>query len=195
MNATPDRIYEFSPYRLETAERLLLRDGKPVALTPKAFETLLVLVRRSGHVVRKDDLMSQVWPDAVVEEANLARNVWTLRKALGDDNGEAKYIETIPKLGYRFVASVTELTAEAVENPPAVGEALPAATRRFRPFALTLVALVAVGVLSVGLIQSWRSPASAPLASAGATFLTDGSHDDVGASWNGDGRIYFSRAV
>jgi DNA-binding winged helix-turn-helix (wHTH) protein len=113
MSKQINHIYEFGEFRLETSERLLLRNGHPISLTPKAFETLLALVRSGGHLVEKDELMKQIWADAYVEEANLARNVWALRKALADDNDEHRYIETVPKLGYRFVAPVTELSGEA----------------------------------------------------------------------------------
>lgn len=102
-------LYEFGEFRLDAAERVLRRGDKLVPLTSKAFETLLVLVQRGGHVVEKDELMKEVWADTIVEEANLARNIWTLRKALGDDEGEHRYIETVPKRGYRFVARVTTL--------------------------------------------------------------------------------------
>src|SRR5215471_7911411 len=107
-----NKIYEFGDFQLDPVERLLLRQGKPVSLTPKAFDTLLALVHQSGHVIEKDELLRQVWADTVVEEVNLARNIWTLRKLLGDGNGEHRYIETVPKVGYRFVAPVTELPAE-----------------------------------------------------------------------------------
>jgi TolB-like protein/DNA-binding winged helix-turn-helix (wHTH) protein/Tfp pilus assembly protein PilF len=113
MSKEINQIYEFGEFHLETAERLLLRAGKPISLTPKAFEMLLALIRSGGHVVEKDELMEQVWPDAFVEEANLARHVWALRKALGDDDDAHQYIETVPKLGYRFVASVTEVPDRA----------------------------------------------------------------------------------
>ena len=109
MSKQINQIYEFGEFHLETADRLLLRAGKQVSLTPKAFEMLLALIRNRGHVVEKDELMKQVWPDAFVEEANLARHVWGLRKALGDDDDVHRYIETVPKLGYRFVATVTEV--------------------------------------------------------------------------------------
>ncbi len=99
-------IYEFGEFRVESADRRLLRNGQPISLTPKVFETLLALVRSGGHVVEKDELMKLVWPDAFVEEANLARNVWALRKALDDDNGEHRYIETVSNRGYRFIAMV-----------------------------------------------------------------------------------------
>ena len=102
------QLYEFGPFRLDTAEHFLLRDGKPVPLTPKAFETLLVLVRNSGHLVEKEELMSLLWPNSFVEESNLNRNISMLRKALGETSADHPYIETVPKLGYRFVADVTE---------------------------------------------------------------------------------------
>ena len=79
MSKQINHIYEFGEFQLQTAERLLLREGRPISLTPKAFETLLILVQSSGHVVEKDDLMRAVWAEAFVEEANLARNIWTLR--------------------------------------------------------------------------------------------------------------------
>ncbi len=96
-------FYEFGPFRIDLTERVLLREGQPVQLTPKAFETLLVLVQHCGHVVGKDELMKRVWPDTFVEEVGLARNISALRKILEDD-----YIETIPKRGYRFRAEVRE---------------------------------------------------------------------------------------
>jgi len=195
MTAPGDRVYEFGQCRLETADRLLLRDGKPVPLTPKAFETLLALVRRSGHVVKKDDLMSQVWPDSVVEEANLARNVWTLRKALGDMDGEPKYIETIPKLGYRFVAPVTERSLEQAAQPAPPPAAPSRARRPLYPLAVTVLACVTAGLIWVVLVQSRRQALSSTSVSDAPTLLTDGRHDDVGASWNGNGLVYFSRAV
>src|SRR6266852_1864283 len=114
MSKQLNHLYEFGEFRLDAAERLLLHEGKSVPLTPKAFDTLLVLVQRSGHLVEKDDLMKEVWKEAFVEEANLARNIWTLRKALGDEGDEYHYIETVPKLGYRFVAQVRERRDEAV---------------------------------------------------------------------------------
>jgi Tol biopolymer transport system component/DNA-binding winged helix-turn-helix (wHTH) protein len=101
-------VYEFGPFRLDPAERLLLRAGTPVSLTPKVFDTLLVLVENGGHLVEKDALMKRLWPDTFVEEVTLARNISDLRKALAEDSNGQKYINTVPKRGYRFVASVTE---------------------------------------------------------------------------------------
>lgn len=112
-------LYEFGPFRLDATERLLLRDEQHVPLTPKAFETLLVLVEHGGHVIDKEELMKKVWPDTFVEEVNLAKNVSSLRKIL-DTEQSNHYIETIPKRGYRFVASVREVWAE--EHTPTVEE-------------------------------------------------------------------------
>ena len=94
-------IYEFGPFRLETGERRLLRDGRPIRLRGKVFDTLCVLVSRPGRLVEKDDLIAAVWPDTVVEENNLAHNINALRKALGDGT----LIETVPGKGYRFAGA------------------------------------------------------------------------------------------
>ncbi len=210
MTKPANRIFEFGPFRLETAERLLLRAGARISVTPKAFETLLVLVQNNGRLVEKEDLMKQVWPDAIVEEANLARNVWTLRKALGDGSGADIYIETIPKLGYRFVARVTELPGlenwSGIQGPPEKPivnaeeddkpRKLPLATlsavnhRRWVP-----VVLVALALTSVVLVGFWRGRTLPAKGEDSFTLLTDGSHDDVGAYWAGSGQIYFSRSL
>jgi DNA-binding winged helix-turn-helix (wHTH) protein len=107
-------IYEFGPYRLDAAERILSRDGAIVPLQPKVFDLLLVLVERRGRLLEKDELMKAIWPNTVVEEVNLANNVSILRKTIGE-NGR-QYIETAPKLGYRFVAEVRELNKEGAER-------------------------------------------------------------------------------
>ena len=99
-------VYEFGPFKLEPEERQLCRDGRPVSLTPKAFDTLQALVARAGRAVRKDELMATVWPDANVGDATLAQNIFALRRVLGD----GRVIETVPKFGYRFVTPVRELT-------------------------------------------------------------------------------------
>lgn len=109
------RLYEFGQFRLDSAEHLLLRDGAPVPVTPKVFDTLLVLVENGGHLVEKDQLMKSLWPDTFVEEATLARNISDLRKALGEASNGQKYIDTVPKRGYRFVAAVSEVSDEGDE--------------------------------------------------------------------------------
>jgi TolB-like protein len=103
--------YEFGPFSLEPAQRLLRRDGYPVSLTPKATEILLLLLKNAGQLVEKEDLISEIWPNTFVEEANLTQNIFTLRRALGDDGTGAKYIETVSRRGYRFVAAVRKVAA------------------------------------------------------------------------------------
>lgn len=127
-----DSVYEFGPFRLNAKERVLLRDGRLVPLAPKALSTLLVLVRNKGHVVEKDVLMTEVWPDEIVEEGNLTQHVFMARRALGETTGSPGYIETIPRRGYRFLesaqpkaAAVTSLNSVQREAPEA---ARPSAT-------------------------------------------------------------------
>jgi TolB-like protein/DNA-binding winged helix-turn-helix (wHTH) protein len=110
------QTYEFGPFRLLPDERLLLREGKPLPVPPRIFDTLLVLVENSGHLVKKEDLMKRVWPDAFVEEVNLAQNISALRRTLGEADGGSQYIETVPKAGYRFAA----IAAQAAEPAPIV---------------------------------------------------------------------------
>ena len=119
-------FYEFGPFRLDPVERLLLRDGQYVPLTPKAFDTLMVLVKNGGHVIDKDELIKKVWPDTFVEEVNLAKNVSSLRKILGGEQSE-QYIETIPKRGYRFIADVREVSDEHSKSmiAPEIAESAP----------------------------------------------------------------------
>ena len=111
-------VYEFGPFRLETGERRFWRDGRPVRLRGKVFDTLCVLVSRPGRLVGKDDLMAAVWPDTVVEENNLAHNINALRKALGD----GALIETVPGKGYRFAGTAClaapTTASRALETPP-----------------------------------------------------------------------------
>src|SRR5262245_21315919 len=97
-------FYEFANFRLDVADRILMRDGEVVQLTPKALEILLTLVQNNGRVLTKEELISAVWPDSFVEEGNLARNISTLRQALGGNN----LIETVPRRGYRFTSGVRE---------------------------------------------------------------------------------------
>jgi Tol biopolymer transport system component/DNA-binding winged helix-turn-helix (wHTH) protein len=118
MSREEKEIYEFGPFRLDPVKRRLQRQGEPVLLTPKAFDTLLELVRHSGKTLEKDDLMRKVWPDAVVEENNLNQNISTLRKSLGDSRLQSHYIATVPGFGYRFVAEVRKAAYEELESGP-----------------------------------------------------------------------------
>jgi len=98
--------YEFGPYQFDPGMRILTRDGDAISLTPKATEILLVLLKHAGQLVEKDEMLNEVWPDTFVEENNLTQNIFTLRKALGDDRTGPKYIETVARRGYRFLATV-----------------------------------------------------------------------------------------
>lgn len=113
-----DSIYEFGPFRLEVKEHRLVRDGHSVPLTGKAFDTLRVLVERHGSLVSKDELMNAVWPETAVEENNLDRNISALRKALGERGSARRYIETVPRVGYRFIASLSEPALGAAASAP-----------------------------------------------------------------------------
>ncbi len=112
-------LYEFGPFRLDPTERLLLRDGHPIPITPKAFDLLMVLVQRSGHLVEKRELLEAVWPASFVEEGNLSVMVHALRKAFGSDHRDYTYIETVSKRGYRFVAEVKLIEYAPVAPAPA----------------------------------------------------------------------------
>jgi len=104
----PTPVYEFGPFTLDSAKRLLRRDGVAVPLQPKTFDTLLSLVRHRGEVVEKEKLLTLIWPEAAVEENNLSHHISHLRRVLGEAPDGHKYIETIPKRGYSFVADVRE---------------------------------------------------------------------------------------
>lgn len=111
------RLYEFGEFRINVSQRQLERQGKEISLQPKVFDLLLALVQRRGQVVSKDQLMSEVWPDAFVEETNLKVNISTLRKILGTDGEDGKFIETLHKRGYRFTAEVTEIFSPDLTQP------------------------------------------------------------------------------
>jgi len=114
MSHQPKPIYEFGPYRLDADERRLLRDVAVVPLQPKVFDLLLTLVERHGRLLEKDELLKAVWPDTIVEEVNLANNISILRKTLSE-NGE-RFIETVPKRGYRFVAEVRKIESDGLDQ-------------------------------------------------------------------------------
>jgi adenylate cyclase len=121
-----DAVYEFGPFRLEVREHRLVREGRSIPLTGKAFETLRVLVERHGTLVSKRDLMNAVWPETTVEENNLDRNISALRKALGEKTNARQYIETVPRVGYRFIARLSETPGEEGGPQPLPGPGIPA---------------------------------------------------------------------
>jgi DNA-binding winged helix-turn-helix (wHTH) protein len=136
MAEVPATVHEFGSFRLDATERLLLRGGQPVPLTPKAFDLLVYLVNHAGRLISKQELIAALWPNTFVEEANLTFTISALRKALGDGQNGEQFIQTVPTRGYRFVAPVT-----AVNTPP-VGDATqapdPRVWWRARPVALVV---------------------------------------------------------
>jgi eukaryotic-like serine/threonine-protein kinase len=151
------RVLTFGVFRLDPAERLLLRDGHPVALTPKAFDLLVYLARRPGRLIEKPVLMAALWPDTVVEEANLAYTVSALRKALGDGYDGEQALQTVPTRGYRFVANVQEATSS--ETPPSPPRPR---WRRVGTVAALLAAGAAIGAFVTGAVTRLRRPDTAP---------------------------------
>ena len=185
MNSEPSHIYEFGPFRLDPAQRLLSREGKAVPLKPKAFDLLYVLISRPDRVLKKEELMQEIWPDSFVEENNLADNIYKLRKALGDGENGSQYIETVPKHGYRFVAEVTQhdnsgLTAaipqvtssiliEGSEGDDTSVAATPpealrsrSADRRFHPLALLIGMFLLLSVVAIWWITFHQERETAP---------------------------------
>ena len=106
--------YHFGPFRFDVALRVLTKEGEVISLGNKAAEVLRFLLHNAGNLVGKEDLMKEVWPNSFVEESNLTQNIFTLRKVLGDDRVSARYIKTVPRRGYRFVAEVRR--SETAQN-------------------------------------------------------------------------------
>ncbi len=166
------RHYQFGPFELDTNRRLLRRDGEVVALTPKCFDILLALIKSSGEIISKDELMQRVWPDSYVEDGNLTYNISVLRKALGERAGEHHYIVTIPGRGYQFVAEVKAVgqieppTVEVIEesDSPAIAQAAEQAPARapqpevkWNPRAAAFTAFALLAVLGITLSTVWVS--------------------------------------
>ena len=155
MMAEEKPLFRFGEFELQPTERRLLGAGRPISMTPKVFDTLVLLVERAGHLVSKDELMKTLWPRGYVEESNLTKHVWLIRRALCDGEKDSRFIETVPKLGYRFVAPVERVLASAVPAaallPPAplpspeVPEALVAAAATPPPEPLPLAPAARLG--------------------------------------------------
>jgi DNA-binding winged helix-turn-helix (wHTH) protein/Tol biopolymer transport system component len=198
MSQNSDDWYEFGLFRLDAGERRLLHEGKAVPLPPKAFDLLLVLVKNHGHRIGKDELLKSVWPDMFVEEANLPTNVSLIRKALGEDGDGQRFIETVPKHGYRFVAPVRKA---GEEQPKSVieretGPQEPAATSKASVVRPAVLVALALGVGAVGWLivsRQMSGPASTTLRIVPLTsyeggerypsFSPDGSH--IAFTWDG----------
>jgi eukaryotic-like serine/threonine-protein kinase len=148
-------LYDFGPFRLDSAQRVLLRDGQVIALQPKALDLLLLLVRNPGQLITKEELLSALWPRMVVEESNLSQNVFLLRKALGEGERGQRYIVTLPRRGYQFAETVQVRPIEVsspLDSPPvaSTGETTVPPTHGRRLLLLAaLIAIVVAGALTV----------------------------------------------
>jgi len=155
MGEQPRASYEFGPFRLDPSERVLLRHGERVTLTPKVFDTLLALVQSRGKLLEKEALMRLVWPDmAFVEEGNLKNNIFVLRKALGE-TADQRYIETVPKRGYRFIAEVRQVW-DAAAGPMAEPQAGTRAVPVTRFDARLAAGIVLVALIAAASWWTWR---------------------------------------
>jgi DNA-binding winged helix-turn-helix (wHTH) protein/tetratricopeptide (TPR) repeat protein len=144
------KLYEFGPFRVDPDKELLLREDETVPLAPKAFQILLVLIRHSKEVVTKDDLMKNVWPDTFVEEANLSRNIFLLRKALGETRQDHEYIVTVPGRGYRFAENVQLVPEQELSIVAASHAKLQVEVKETKPWPwIALAAVLLIGI-SVG---------------------------------------------
>jgi DNA-binding winged helix-turn-helix (wHTH) protein/Tol biopolymer transport system component len=142
MSLQTNVLYEFANFRLDLSEKVLMRDGTPVPLTPKVFDTLEVLTENAGRLLEKDELMNRLWQDRFVEEGNLVFNIKMLRKALGDDAAKPRFIETVQRRGYRFIADVrqVEKTAPAIASPKVPDFPLPTQ----KPYVLISIAVISL---------------------------------------------------
>ena len=211
-------LYEFGPYRLDPEKRVLFRDREPVPLQMKAFETLLALVRHSEEVVLKDELMKAVWPDTFVEEANLTQNISVLRKVLGDEASERRYIVTIPGRGYRFVEKVRTviedeiivvesharsrvvIAEEGEQNPPVFLRegnelrALPGQTAT--PYRWWMAAMAVAGTVVASLILfALLSPAPVPKVLRSIRLTHTGSVSPHSVVLSDSNRLYFTETI
>lgn len=148
-NQRPKQLYEFGPFQVDAEKEILLRAGEPVPLTPKTFQILLVLVRHHHDVVTKDNLMKAVWPDTFVEEANLSRNIFMLRKALGESPQDHRYILTVPGRGYRLAESVRLVPEQEISIVAAKHSKVEIEIKETRPWRWIAVAVIVVVAIAI----------------------------------------------
>jgi Tol biopolymer transport system component/DNA-binding winged helix-turn-helix (wHTH) protein len=206
-------FYAFDSFVVDAGKSVLLREGQSVPLTPKAFEILLVLVRNPGRVLKKEELLEEVWPDAFVDENNLPRNISSLRKALGEGPAEHKYIVTLPGQGYRFVAGVRELESlygvpsrpilESVPTEPAKAgpapivheEVISSQEAKTKPRWISLIVVwcvcltVAFAITGYFLVQQWLHSSQPAPPQRKIWQLTFEPGLETDPSWSPDGRF------
>lgn len=195
-------VYEFAGFRLNPSERLLTRGDERIPLRPKTFALLVILVADAGRLLGKDELLREIWDDAVVEEGNLNRTVSELRKALGDPKDEPRLIETVPRVGYRFIAEVarigeapTELPAEPIPHTPEKIEVSVAASRNSSRVFFVGGIVAAIAVVSV-LIGAWYLYGRAETKTEfGEKRLATGTDDANSPIWTSNSTIRFISAT
>jgi DNA-binding winged helix-turn-helix (wHTH) protein len=168
-------LYEFDSFRVDAVRRVLLRDGKPVPMSNKAFDLLLILVRERERVLDKEELLDKIWPDTTVEESNLTVAMSGLRKALGEDPTDRRYVVTIPGRGYRFAANVRVVDQPDTESGKLSGAGTDTASRSGRRW--QLVAGVAALFIVVGVIVYWRALSPPTLRVLNYTQITNDGAD------------------
>ncbi len=182
MSLKTKHVYEFENFRFDVLKKVLDRDGVQVSVTPKVFETLQVLIEKAGQLIEKDELMQKVWLDRFVDESNLTFNIKMLRKALGDDAAHPRFIETVPRRGYRFIAETTEILSDNGNDPVALDGRILPETREEKPIlpgfsflkrnfsaAVLLVALLVCSIVASSwylIVANTRRRSLAPIFSA-----------------------------
>jgi len=165
----PRLTYEFDSYRIDVANRLVFRHDEPLPLTPKAVEILVALIAQHGAIMSKSDLMKIVWPDTIVEDGNLAQNIYLLRKTLDEGSNGTRYVETVARRGYRFVGEVREIRNDGQQveftNPDRPANQL----RTYAPFAAA--ALLLVGLITTFFVINARNRPSRPVTSSEQSYL------------------------
>ena len=196
MGQQDNHSYDFGRFRLKVAERVLLREGELVPLTPKVFDILVTLVENGGQVVAKDDLMKRVWPNTFVEEGNLTQNISLLRKALGETPGGAQFIETVPRRGYRFVAETKQSWGDAepagnghkehsletsIDTPVVSTPNTTSQLARIRrtPLFAVVAGLVVVGIIGLVYFTSWGKAENSIQSIAVLPFIDESADPDA----------------
>src|SRR5262245_12045907 len=172
MSPAVNHFYRFGEFTVDREQRVLLRNDSPLPLAPKVFDTLLILVDNGGRIVEKEELMSRLWPDTFVEESNLTFNIKELRKALGDNARQPRFIETVARRGYRFVAEISENSALAINSNTELNN-IRSAVSLSVPRYLVVAALAVLVIGPIAII--WRFAHHRSLASASSAPILSGT--------------------
>jgi DNA-binding winged helix-turn-helix (wHTH) protein len=186
--------FQFGSFVLDCEEQVLLLDGEPVSLTPKAFLLLKTLVENHGRVIAKSDLMEAVWPDSFVEEGNLPFTAFYLRKTLGDSKDDPRFIETVPRRGYKFIAPVTPIFADPAEpEAAALSSTAGEPIRDKRRWPRLALAAAAAGLVLAGwgiwfVARAWNKPATPILSQPFSVEQLSTSGNSANAAISPDGK-------